>query len=184
MNDLMVAIEALLQKQDRVVLAIDGRCGGGKTTLAAALEQRFGCTVLHMDDFFLRPEQRSTERLSAPGENVDHERFLEEVLAPLSAGQSFTYRPFDCSQMTLGAPVSVTPTALTVVEGSYSLHPDLRKYYDLCVFVDVEPAEQWARIVKRNPLSAENFRKRWIPLEEQYFVAFGVREYCKYVIKT
>ena len=50
-----------------------------------------------MDHFFLRPEQRTPERLRTPGENVDHERFLEEVLCPLRAGRVFWYRPFDCS---------------------------------------------------------------------------------------
>ncbi len=183
MNNLISAITELLSKGERVLVAIDGRCGGGKTTLAAELATRFECTVLHMDDFFLRPEQRSAERLAQPGENVDHERFLEEVLLPLAAGKSFCYRPFDCAKMELGAPVAVTPTPLTVVEGSYSLHPTLREYYDLRVFVDVDPTEQMERIVKRNPLSANTFRERWIPLEEKYFAAYDVAENCDIIIK-
>ena len=64
-----------------VLVALDGRCGAGKTTLARRLQTELGCRVFHMDDFFLRPEQRTAERLARPGENVDHERFLAEVLA-------------------------------------------------------------------------------------------------------
>ena len=31
-----------------------------------------GANLIHMDDFFLRPHQRSRERLAIPGENIDH----------------------------------------------------------------------------------------------------------------
>ena len=88
---------ALPDKTDRPFLfALDGRCASGKTTLASALREAVGCGVIHMDDFFLRPEQRTEERLSQPGGNVDRERFLQEVLLPLKRGESFSYRPYDC----------------------------------------------------------------------------------------
>ena len=46
-----------------------------------------------MDDFFLRPEQRTEERLKEVGGNVDRERFLEEVARPLTnKKKSFGYR--------------------------------------------------------------------------------------------
>ena len=50
-------------KHSRAVIAIDGRCAGGKTMLARAAEtllreRGIPCRVLHADDFFLRPEQR------------------------------------------------------------------------------------------------------------------------------
>ena len=57
------------------LLAIDGRCAAGKTTLAAQLARLSGCTVVPMDHFFLRPEQRTEERFLEPGGNVDRERF-------------------------------------------------------------------------------------------------------------
>ena len=43
-----------------VVLALDGRCGSGKTTMAAALAEQFpDSIVLHTDDFYLPPAQRA-----------------------------------------------------------------------------------------------------------------------------
>ena len=53
-----------------LVIAIDGRCAAGKTTLAAALQRETGCTVLHLDHFFLRPEQRTPQRLAQPGDLI------------------------------------------------------------------------------------------------------------------
>ena len=56
---LLTVIRALLDRQARVIAAIDGRCGAGKSTLAAQLQAQLSCRVFHMDDFFLRPEQRT-----------------------------------------------------------------------------------------------------------------------------
>lgn len=174
----IAAIDALLTGEKPVVVAIDGRCGSGKTTLASKLQAHYGCPVIPMDHFFLRPEQRTAQRLATPGENVDHERFLEEVLLPLSRGASFSYRPFDCARMALDEPIPVTPGRLTLVEGSYSCHPALWKYYDLRIFLTVDPQEQMRRITARNPASAEAFRRKWIPLEEAYFSACDPERRC------
>jgi hypothetical protein len=83
-----------------------------------------------MDDFFLRPEQRTAKRLKMPGENVDYERFLEEVLLPYKAGAALSYRPFDCSTQQLQAPVHIVPGKLLIVEGAYSCHKSLYEHYD------------------------------------------------------
>ena len=172
-------IRELLAKSPRVVVAIDGRCGSGKTTLAAALQREFSCAVFHMDDFFLRPEQRTEERLAQPGENVDHQRFLQEVLRPVRRGEEVIFRPYVCARQTLGEAVRVPPDRLAVVEGSYACHPALWDYYDLRVFLSVEPEEQMRRIAERSgPEKAEQFRRRWIPLEEKYFAAYSLAERC------
>ena len=178
-NRLSEKIRELLVKNSSVIVAIDGRCGSGKTTLAAALQEEFSCAVFHMDDFFLRPQQRTEERLSQPGENVDHERFLQEVLRPARQGEEVTYRPYICARQDLGQPISALPDRLTVVEGSYACHPSLWDCYDLRVFLTVGPQEQMRRIEERSgPEKAEQFRCRWIPLEEKYFAAFSVAERC------
>ena len=94
LDPVLDAIRSLLDRQERVLVAIDGRCGAGKTTLAAQLQAELPCRVFHMDDFFLQPYQRTPERLQAPGENVDHERFLQEVLLPAARGEAVVYRPY------------------------------------------------------------------------------------------
>ncbi len=164
-----------------ILIAIDGRCASGKTTLAAELQNRLDCDVVHMDHFFLRPEQRSAERLTVPGENVDHERFLTEVLLPLSRGEYVQYRPFNCKKQSFDKPIRVGDKNICIIEGAYSCHEKLRDYYDLRIFMSVESDEQIRRLVARNgEEGAEVFRKRWIPLEEQYFEACGIVDVCDY----
>lgn len=168
----------------KVTLAIEGGSASGKTTLAALLKEIYGCTVFHMDDFFLRPEQRTLERLAEIGGNVDRERFLAEVLLPLRCGETVSYRPYDCSTGEVAPPTLVEPTDLVVVEGAYSMHPDLVAHYDLSVFLRISPERQRARIEKRNsPAMAKRFFREWIPLETRYFEGTNAPERCDLVIE-
>ena len=170
-------IRALAAAQPRVLIAIDGRCAAGKTTLAASLQAQLVCNVFHMDDFFLRPEQRTPERLRQPGGNVDFERCLTEVLRPLRAGAPVTYRPYDCCTQQLRAPVQVEARPFNLIEGSYSCHPALWDLYDLHIFLSVGPEEQRCRIVARNgERMLPMFTNVWIPMEETYFAQFRIAE--------
>ena len=175
---LLAKLDSML-KAGGVKLAIEGGSASGKTTLAALLHEIYSCTVFHMDDFFLRPEQRTPERFAEPGGNVDRERFLAEVLLPMRRGEAVCYRPFSCADMSLAPPVTLTPTRLTVIEGAYSMHPDLAEDYDVSVFLDISPDLQRERIGKRNsPAMAERFFAEWIPLETRYFEAFAIPDRC------
>ncbi len=176
---------ALLKTRSRVLVAIDGNCCAGKTTLAERLRVRLGATVFHMDDFFLQPQMRTLERLQTPGGNVDAERFLREVLLPLSRGESVSVVRYDCKENRLLEPETVEPTPICIVEGAYSLHPLLASYYDLTVFCRIDPALQLERIRKRNGISQlPVFQNRWIPLENAYFEAYSIEQSCDLVLST
>ena len=131
-----------------------------------------------MDDFFLPPRRKTAERLSQPGGNVDRERFQAEVLSHL--GEPFSYRPWRCHEGALAAPVFVEPRAVEIVEGVYSLHPDLRDAYDLRVFLALDPKMQVERIRARSgEAMLQRFIAEWIPLENVYFARLAVRACCQ-----
>ena len=167
-------IDLLLARQDQVISAIDGNCTAGKTTLARILAEQYNCNVFHMDDFFLRPKQRTSERYAEIGGNVDYERFMEEVLIPLKAGDTFSYRPFDCSTFALTQPVEVTPKKLNIIEGTYSQHPYFGDSYDLRIFLTVTPEVQHQRIMERPTFLHRRFFEEWIPMEYLYFNGFQI----------
>ena len=169
MEQIKQRIATLLSQKDRVILAIEGKCTSGKTTLAAALAQQYDCNVFHMDDFFLRPHQRTPERFAEIGGNVDYERFLAEVLVPLQTGKPFAYCPFDCGSFTLGQPVEVQPKRLNIVEGTYCLHPYFGEAYDLKVLLTVSEEQQRQRILQRPAFLHARFFEEWIPMENRYF---------------
>lgn len=176
---------SLLKNKDRIIIAVDGRCASGKTTLAERLRELSDCAVIHIDDFFLRHEQRTEQRYSEPGGNIDRERFSAEVLKPLTENIPFTFRPYDCKTGGFSERVSVTPNKLTIIEGSYSCHPELWDKYDLHIFLTVEKREQLRRIEQRNGKEmSEIFREKWIPLEENYFKEFDIENRCELRIGT
>lgn len=177
------AAEANAGASGRCIVAVDGRCASGKSTLAELLAMVTGAGVVHMDDFFLPSELRTEARLKEPGGNVHYERFRTEVLPALNCSEDFSYRRFDCSRMELGEERKVTGKGILVVEGAYSCHPKLGNYMTLRVFSDVESKEQLRRIGVRDGEEAlEAFKQRWIPMEENYFTAFGIREQADIVL--
>ena len=169
-------IDEMLKSRKQVLVAIDGNCTAGKTTLAAVLEKEYDCNVFHMDDFFLRPEQRTQERYAQPGGNVDYERFQEEVLLPLKEGQAFSYRPFSCKTFTLSDAVQVGPKALNIIEGTYCLHPYFGNVYDLQVFLSIDSELQKERVCLRPKQVQQRFFTDWIPMEQTYFEYYGIPE--------
>lgn len=165
------------------VVVIDGRCAAGKTTLAAIFAEELDAPCIHMDDFFLRPEQRTKERYSEAGGNLDRERFFSEVISNI--GCDFSYSPFLCRSMTLGEKICIRRSEFLVIEGAYSLHPSFGKYYDYAIFADVSSKTQMSRILNRNGEGALSvFRDRWIPMEEKYFLTFNIKELCDISITT
>lgn len=175
---LLKKLDAMLAEQPFVRIAIDGRCASGKSTLGAMLAKVYGANLFHMDDYFLPFARKTPERLAEPGGNVDYERFGAEI-AFHPKGEAVTWTRFDCGTQTLCETVTTPPAPLTVVEGSYSLHPTLRAAYDLKVFLDIDPERQSARILKRNgPEKHRRFVEMWIPLENAYFNALNIRGLC------
>lgn len=182
---LLASMDRHLAENSRLLVAIDGGSASGKTTLASLLARVYDCNVFHMDDFFLRPEQRTAERLAEPGGNVDRERFYEEVLSPLKAGKTVTFRRYDCQTQTLAAPTTIAPKALNIVEGAYSMHPLLADSYDLTAFLKIPPEVQRSRILARNgPEVGERFFTRWIPLEQRYFDALDPAGRCDLILEV
>jgi len=184
MERLTETVRALLDRRGRAVVAIDGRCGSGKTTLAETLARRFDACVLHMDDFYLPPAQRAADWERTPAGNMDLARFLDTALLPVRAGVPVAYRAYDCGADRFLPERMLRPRALTIVEGSYSQHPRLAGQYDLRVFVTCARKEQEHRLRAREGEYFAVFQARWIPLEEAYFRAFGIERQADIVYDT
>lgn len=169
-----------------LLLAIDGRCGSGKTTLALHLREHYGekASLYRMDDFFLPFELRTPERMAQPSGHMDAERFQREVLLPLKRGDPFTYGVYDCQTGTMQEkPGSVTP--LAIMEGSYSLHPLLREFYDVKVFMTTDIHTQRQRLLAREGETRfQRFLTDWIPREESYFSAYQIEQSADFIITT
>ena len=200
-------IERLQSEQPLTVIAIDGMCGSGKTSLAAFLQSVYSCRIIHADDFFLPPELRTAGRYAEPGGNIHYERFLSEITDKLCACKrqaktgkptqptqsaqmmplpaSLSYRRFSCSDMTYQKdPIQIPLTPLIVIEGSYCMRPEFCSAYDLSIFLSCPKETQKERILKRNgPEMLRMFQEKWIPMENHYFDFYKIREKADITIK-
>ena len=169
---------ALAQKPTKpLVLALDGRCGSGKTTLADGLARQFPASiVLHTDDFYLPPTQRVRGWEKTPCANMDLIRLRDEALRPAYEGQPVLYRAYSCRAGAYQPVQELAAPPLVILEGSYSHHPLLAGYETLQVFVTCSKEEQTRRLQAREGERYANFAARWIPLEEGYFAQYRIEE--------
>lgn len=181
-SELISLIRELEKQNGRKIIAIDGRCASGKTTLSSLIAESIDCDVVHIDDFFLPFEKRTRERLSLPGGNIDFERLISQIFIPLKNGNSYIYSNFSCKNGTFTEGERVTPKKITVVEGAYSCHPCLHSFYDLHIFIDIDKATQKERILQRNSDNADDFFCQWIPMEEKYFSELNIKDKCEIVL--
>ena len=175
---------ALAQQPTKpLVLALDGRCGSGKTTLADRLTRQFPASiVLHTDDFYLPPAQRVRGWEKTPCANMDLIRLRDEALRPAYEGQPVLYRAYSCRAGAYQPVQEFAAQPLVILEGSYSLHPALQTEFAVRVFVTCPPDVQAARLQAREGTRYAQFVQRWIPLEEAYLAAFRIRERADLVI--
>lgn len=164
----LMAVWKLVLDGKAAIVAIDGRCGGGKTQFAELIARLFPCRVLHMDDFYLPLEQRGMDWRETPAGNMDLARFLEEALLPARDGKEIICRAYDCRSGELKESQTLPDRPLTVVEGSYSQHPELAEHYALKIFLTCSAEEQASRLKAREGDYFQSFTQTWIPLEERY----------------
>ena len=181
--DIINKINQLLITNKPLTIAIYCKCGSFKSFLSNLLCEIYDANLFKMDDFFLRPFQRTEERLSMPGGNVDYERFKETVIDPLLKKKSIKYQRFNCSKMALDDDIQVIPYHnLNIIEGTYSLHPYFGKYYDYAIGLDISDKLQEKRILDRNgAMMLEKFKNIWIPLENKYFEAYQIFKQVNYL---
>ena len=175
----LAAIDRATAAQPSLRVAIDGPCASGKSTLGAALSEVYRCPLIHMDDFFLQPEQRTPQRLAQPGANVDYERFSRDVLAPLVDGMPAHYCPYQCHNGQFGEEITVPPSPITVVEGCYCLRPDLRSAFDVRIWLEAPWEVRRQRLLERGGEDClARFESVWIPLENRYFESCRAADCC------
>jgi len=185
LNDLYLKIDEILSQKGIICIAIDGDCTSGKTTLAKSISEKYGCEVVHMDDFFLPFEKRSEERYNEPGGNFHYERFIEEVLPNLNSKKEFSYGIFDCSVGKVTENKAIPENRVRLVEGSYSMHPKLSSAYDLKIFLSIDKKLQLKRIKERDGEEyLPAFIEKWIPFEKKYQSFYNIKENADIIIES
>lgn len=159
-----------------LVLALDGRSGTGKSTMAAAVAACLSsCTVIEGDQFYAGGSNEYWESLPAADmadRVIDWSR-QRPVLEALRDGRDAVWHPFDwtTSEPGLAAEPWVSPAAAVIIlDGAYSARPELADLVDVRVLVEAPDDVRRARLVEREGEAyTTDWQARWTAAEDHYF---------------
>ena len=140
MSDVVDIVDAIDRSRDRlgrVAVGVSGYAGAGKSVLARQLVDVVDDAVRLPGDDYLDPPR--VHRRSADWDGVDRRRMRTEALEPFRAGRPATIRTLDWSTGQLGEPTPLPHASVLVVDAIGIFHPELLPWFDLTVWVDVEP---------------------------------------------
>lgn len=168
------------------LICIDGPAGSGKTTLAAAIVEAAPETVvLHMDDLY-----DGWGGLAAG----TGRRLLEDVVAPLAAGEPGHYRRYDWHLERFAELHLVPPSDLVVLEGVGSGDRMLAAYRSTLVWVETPEELRHRRGLDRDrdlitgqglDWDEDRYLARWrtfVADEERFFSEHRVRASADVVV--
>ena len=199
---LVERIEAVRSQREGVVfVALDGRSGSGKSTIAGLVAEMMGTdqagrplvTVIEGDDFYSGGSiQRWLARtLADRARTVIDWRSLRAVLLALRGSGQAVWGAFDWESenwdgddIPLSAELvhcQVTPVVL--LEGAYSARPELADLIDLRVLLTVPPAVRRAQLLAREGDGYRaDWEQVWSEAEDYYYGSVVGREWFDLVL--
>ena len=135
-----------------------------------------------MDDFFMPIKAiQSSQKIAY---NIDFVRLQNEIINPLVSKKDLSYHCFDCILQSFSDEIMVDYHKVSVIEGAYSMHPNLNENYDMRVFLKISYIKQIKRIISRNGYKKLfDFLTKWIPNEHKYFKELKIIEKADYIYK-
>jgi uridine kinase len=179
-----------------VRVAIDGRSAAGKTTLANALATALRATSTRMviraelDGFMKMVADRNAYPYDSPESYYldawDYPAIRAALLAPLGTDGDRRYRtgPLD-------PPHTAPDDAILLADGVFLQRPELDRFWDLRIYLDIGLEESLRRGVDRDrhwmggAAEAEHrYRTKYLPGEQRYLAEVRPRERAQIVVDT
>ncbi|ALO65438.1 anthranilate synthase [Arthrobacter alpinus] len=159
-----------------MIIAVDGRSGAGKTTvaveLAALLRRHRSVSLFHLEDIY-------------PGWDGlagGVERYIDSVLAPLSLGMPATWTQWDWAAEHDGASRTTELAPVVIVEGVGSSHGGAGALLDATIWVDAPSQNRKERALERDGDTYAPFWDLWADQEELLLEGSRVPELADIVV--
>jgi uridine kinase len=130
------------------VVAVDGRSGAGKTSLAGILRDELAAPVVSLEDLY------------GGWDGLEHgiDLLVSEVLEPLAAGRVARVPRYDWAARDWTEPIALDPPAVLIVEGVGAGARRAAAYQSVLVWLEATPAVRKKRALDRD---GETFAPHW-----------------------
>jgi para-aminobenzoate synthetase len=151
-----------------VIIAIDGRSGAGKTTLAielaARLRNHHKVSLFHLEDIY-------------PGWNgltAGIERYVSTVLTPLSRGDRAIWTSWDWEKHYDGDTRVTLPAEIVIIEGVGAAAAEARPLLTAVIWADSPDDVRRMRALDRDGGTYEPFWDQWAAQEDEWLAGDDV----------
>ncbi len=145
-----------------LLIAVDGRSGAGKTTLAlelaALLREHHSVAVFHLEDIY-------------PGwDGLDDgvARYVHHVLEPLRTGRPATWSAWDWERGEDGDRRTTAAAEIVLLEGVGAAAALARPLLDAVIWVDADPQTRRRTAIERDGDAYAPFWQRWADQEDRW----------------
>jgi phosphoribulokinase len=138
-----------------IMLCLVGDSGAGKSTLSNGCVELLGperVTDICLDDYHsLDRVGRAKHKITALHPDCNHLDLIAQHVALLRRGETIFKPVYDHSDGTFGPPELVAPKSIVLMHGLHGLFtPELRRLWDVSVFLDPDPELRIAWKIKRD----------------------------------
>jgi uridine kinase len=156
----------LAAKRRPVAVGIDGPGGSGKSTFARDLADylEVSVAIVQGDDFYSDVPEEEKAKLSPEGgceSYFDWRRLRTEVLESVRGDvKDLRYQRYDWDNARMGNWIDILMPEVVIVEGVYTLRPQLRDLLDFSVYICTGEGTRARRLTERGENSNE-WIERW-----------------------
>ncbi|MEI6867126.1 MAG: adenylyl-sulfate kinase [Actinomycetes bacterium] len=153
-----------------IVLTIDGPAGSGKTTLAAALENRIASSgrsamTIHLDDIYNGWEDALGASLTR--------NLAEKVIPGITTGHSFLLPRFDWAISEYSNPMIYLPSEIVIIEGVGAGQSAIREFATLAIWIYIDSEVGMARVLARDGQTVKAHMRQFQRAQNEHFLNEG-----------
>ena len=158
------------------LIAIDGRAGAGKTTLAASFYEELSAdktvAVIHMDDLYDGWENALSERLT---------QTLESIVKSHQSKVAFEIDIFNWHSMSFDSKRVIHPVDILILEGVGAGQKVVRDAGATLYWLDIDAEVGIQRVLNRDGNQIASQMKQWQIAQEIHFLRDKTRENAEHI---
>lgn len=158
------------------LIAIDGRAGAGKTTLAARLFEELSLDktveVIHMDDLYNGWEKALDAGLT---------KTLESIVKSHHNKVVFEIEIFNWQSMSFDSKEEINPVDILILEGVGAGQKVVRDAGATLYWLDIDAEVGIQRVLNRDGNQIASQMKQWQILQEIHFIRDKTRENAEHI---